>query len=276
MNVTEVMRELERLGTEQNRKVYRRHGAGEVLFGVSFAHMYTFQKRIKRDQELAEQLWATGNADARTLAAMIADPAHFTAERIDAWLTGVRYPMLIDLVIKHLVADAPFARELMERWTASNDEWIGRAGWTLAGCLAASPTPLPDAFFEAQLKAIEGAIHRAKNRARQAMNGALINIGARNGALRDKAIAAARRIGKVTIDHGDTDCKTPDAAGYIEKMWIRKEQAGKALPAKTKAAVARAKAPSPGAAKARAGRAEPAAPATKKSTKTARRAAGRS
>ena len=48
---------------------------------------------------------------------------------------------------------------------------------------------------------------------------AVIMIGCRNGALRKAATAAAKRIGKVEIDHGDTDCKTPDAAQYIEKTW---------------------------------------------------------
>jgi hypothetical protein len=35
--------------------------------------------------------------------------------------------------------------------------------------------------------------------------------------MQNKALAAAARIGKVEVDHGDTDCKTPDAAQYILK-----------------------------------------------------------
>ncbi len=37
-----------------------------------------------------------------------------------------------------------------------------------------------------------------------------------------KAIEAAKRIGKVEVDHGETNCKTPDAAPYIEKAAKRK------------------------------------------------------
>jgi hypothetical protein len=47
----------------------------------------------------------------------------------------------------------------------------------------------------------------------------LITIGGRNSTLRRAALAAAKRIGKVEVDHGDTDCKTPAAGPYIEKMW---------------------------------------------------------
>ena len=35
--------------------------------------------------------------------------------------------------------------------------------------------------------------------------------------LGDRAIATARRLGKVRVDVGDTDCQIPDAEGYILK-----------------------------------------------------------
>ncbi|XXS85730.1 DNA alkylation repair protein [Sorangium sp. So ce176] len=241
MDFTEVMSELERLGTEQNRKVYRRHGATDPLFGVSFAHMNALTKRIKRDHELAEALWATGNSDARSLAAAIADPGRFTRERLEAWLDGLRSPLLIDLFVKHIALKTPFARDAMERWTASDDEWIGRAGWTLAGALAAEDPSLPDSVFEERLSAIEASIHRAKNRAREAMNSALICIGARSEPLRGKALTAARRVGRVEVDHGETACKTPDAIAQIQKLWAARKPAV-ALAAKP----ARSAAASPG------------------------------
>ena len=45
------------------------------------------------------------------------------------------------------------------------------------------------------------------------------------------ATAAAQRIGKVHIDYGDTACKTPDAASYIEKAWAHSVSKGFASPA---------------------------------------------
>jgi hypothetical protein len=54
------------------------------------------------------------------------------------------------------------------------------------------------------------------------MNGALISIGVHKPALRKKAIQVAKRIGKVEIDHGETNCKTPDALSSIEKASMRK------------------------------------------------------
>ncbi|XXY01885.1 DNA alkylation repair protein [Sorangium sp. So ce204] len=244
MDFAKVMGELERLGTEQNRKVYRRHGMTDPLFGVSFAHMNALEKRIKRDHELAEALWATGNGDARTLAVAIADPERFTWDKLEAWLDGLRSPLLIDLLMKRVALKTPFARDAMARWTASSDEWIGRAGWTLLGLLATEDPSVPDSVFEERLSVIEASIHRAKNRAREGMNSALISIGGRNEPLRGMALTAARRIGKVEIDHGETSCKTPDATAYIESIWARKPAAkptkAAAKPAKAAAKPAKA------------------------------------
>ena len=74
---------------------------------------------------------------------------------------------------------------------------------------------LPDSYFEPYLIEIETGIHQQKNRVREAMNNALIAIGVRNAALQEKALSAAQAIGPVEIDHGETNCKTPDAAEYI-------------------------------------------------------------
>jgi hypothetical protein len=81
---------------------------------------------------------------------------------------------------------------------------------------------ISDADAEQALARIEREIHTSPNWARYAMNGALIAIGVYKPALRKKAIAAARRVGKVEVDHGQTNCKTPDAASYVEKAAKRK------------------------------------------------------
>ena len=57
--------ELERHGSEQTRKTYRRHGVLGDQYGVSYAHLKSMKKAIKTDQALAESLWASGNHDAR-------------------------------------------------------------------------------------------------------------------------------------------------------------------------------------------------------------------
>jgi 3-methyladenine DNA glycosylase AlkD len=168
-------------------------------------------------------LWESGNHDARMLAAMIADPRRLDAGTLDAWARGLRnYPETDAL--GGLAVQAPHARETMARWMASDSEWTAAAGWRILAHVAADGDGLPDEYFERFLATIERDIHGSPNRVRHQMNGALIAIGIRNPALQKKAEAAAARIGKVEVDHGETDCKTPEAVGYIRKAVARKEK----------------------------------------------------
>lgn len=225
------------MGTAQNIKIYKRHGYGEKLFGVSFANLSKLKKKIKTDHALAEQLWETDNTDAMILATMIADPDQFDDNKLEEWVNvGATY-VLVDYFVSNIAAKTSLARQKMEEWTSSDDEWIGRAGWRLLGSLAETDPILDDGYFEGFLEIIEKSIHSAKNRAREAMNMAVINIGVRNESLKEKAIETARAIGVVEIDHGDTSCKTPDAESYIEKtVEHRRMKAEKAAAKKKKTA----------------------------------------
>lgn len=218
----EVMAELKKMGTAQNIKIYKRHGAGDNLFGVSFANLNVLKKKIKKDQDIAAQLWATGNTDARSLATMVADPAQMDEETLDDWLKDISYYMLADIFAGNIVSKTAFAKKKMETWTRSDDEWIGRAGWQLLAHLAMKDESLKNEDFEPYLDIIEKNIHSSKNRIREAMNRALIAIGMRNEELEARAMAAAAVIGKVDVDHGETGCKTPDAIAYIKKAKNRK------------------------------------------------------
>ncbi|EEM16689.1 MULTISPECIES: DNA alkylation repair protein [Bacillus] len=216
MILEEVMHQLEECGTEQNRKTYRNHGAKEPLFGVSFANLKQLKKKIKKDHELAMSLWETKNMDAMTLATMIVDPKKFTSGQLDEWVQEVDYYCLMD-VLMSAVSSSPIAIEKLKKWTASQDEWIGRAGWSLLAHVAIKDKSLEDEFFLPFLKEIKAHIHTEKNRKKEAMNSALIAIGIRNDELEQKAITIAREIGKVDVEHGATSCKTPDAEAYIKK-----------------------------------------------------------
>jgi len=54
------------MGTAQNKKVYARYGAGENIFGVSFANLKILTKKIKKDHALAVRLWESGNVNSMT------------------------------------------------------------------------------------------------------------------------------------------------------------------------------------------------------------------
>jgi len=217
MDAAVALASLKKAGTEQNRKVYRRHGAPEPLFGVSFATIRTLAKQIKVDHAVATALWRSGNTDARTLAAMVADPARLDQATAAGWIAEAKYHLIVD-ELAAVLARSPIALTCMAAWVADDDEWLGRAGWSIMAALATHHAEVPDAAFPPYLAVIERRIDGAKNRTREAMNRALVAIGSRSDELAEVAIAAARRIGAVDVDHGDTACQTPDAELYIRKV----------------------------------------------------------
>lgn len=222
MNDLEVLRELESAGSEATRQTYRRHGVGDKQFGVSYAHLGKLQKKLKTNHTLAGRLWASGVHDAQILATMIADPAEMTAKEIDTWARQLSNYVLTD-ALAGLVSKTRFAKDQAERWIQSKDEWLASAGWQILSRLAQSDSSLPDSYFLAHLATVQASIHASKNRVRHAMNGALIGIGCRNSKLEKKAIEVAAQIGKVLVDHGETGCKTPDAASYIRKTLAHRQ-----------------------------------------------------
>jgi 3-methyladenine DNA glycosylase AlkD len=220
MSLAEVMKFLEKSGSEQARKTYTRHGATGPMFGVAFGTLSTLQKRIRVDHELALKLWETGNVDARNLAMKIADPAAISSSDLDRWAR--ENPMrMCGLYIGSLAQESGQGLAKAKQWLASSDERLRGTGWTLVSVLASRDDQSPDDVYARYLAQIEKSIHSEANEVKAAMNGALIAIGCRTAALRKAATAAAKRIGKVDVDHGDTSCETPDAASYIDKTWAR-------------------------------------------------------
>jgi 3-methyladenine DNA glycosylase AlkD len=223
MNYEQAMNELERLGTAQNRKIYARHGVGPAMFGVSFGGQRKLAKNIGTDHALARWLWKSGNHDARVLATMVADPTALSPRELDTWVRSLDNYVITDS-FSGMVARTRHARTKARKWSRTKGEWTGRAGWNLLARIALEADDLPAKWFEPWLRVIEKEIHSRRNRQRDAMNAALIAIGMRSDTLEKKATAAAKRIGKVDVDHGETGCKTPDAAEYIGKARKRRRR----------------------------------------------------
>jgi 3-methyladenine DNA glycosylase AlkD len=214
MEFADVMAELEAAGTEQNRRIYARHGVRGPMFGVSYAALGKLEKKIRRDHSIAVALWGTGNHDARVLACKVADPGQLAVKAAEAWCREIDCYLVAD-AFSILAAGAAWAPAQARKWSAAKGEWPSAIGWNIVGALA-DRGAWTDDELAAFLADIEARIHAAPNRTRYAMLLALIMIGLAPG-MADAAKAAATRIGPVAIDHGETGCKTPEPVSYIDK-----------------------------------------------------------
>jgi 3-methyladenine DNA glycosylase AlkD len=148
--------------------------------------------------------------------------------RIGTWGAQVdNRPLLAS--VAELAAKTPIAVDTLNTWIASGSEWLAATGWHVLAILASRGNGAPegvidDAAYGRYLQQIESTIHGSPNWVRHAMNGALIAIGLRSQELQAEALAAAQRIGKVVVDHGQTACKTPDAISYIRRAVLRRSE----------------------------------------------------
>ena len=217
MTYAEAMAELEAKGTEQTRKTYLRHGASEPLFGVKFGDLRPMGKKIGTDHALSEQLWASGNADARLLACMVADPAEVSEEELDAWLDDIDTYFLVDTFVAEIASKAPGRLERAERWIASDRDRTAQAGWDLMNYVALSDEEVTDDYFETQLALIAQRIEGYGNWTRRSASNTITGIGLRNDDLESAARETAAEMGQIEFDPGQTSCVMPDPIEYLEK-----------------------------------------------------------
>ncbi len=223
MTAAEIVEELASLGSESVRKVLRKHGARDPLLGVKIGDMKPIVRRVKQNYKLALELYDTGIYDAMYLAGLIADDARMTRKDLSAWVKKAEGGALATATVPWVAAGSPHGAELAREWIDSKDETTAVCGWsTLSALVSLKPDRELDlALYTRLLKRVQDSIHKQPDAVRAAMNHFIICAGCYVCALTDLALETAARIGKVTADRGDTECKVPDAAESIKKVEAR-------------------------------------------------------
>ncbi len=218
--VAEVMSELAKKGSAQTRKTYARHGAAVEMFGVKIGDLKTIAKQIKGNQALALELYDSGNSDAMYLAGLVADGCQMTKKQLEAWVKAANWYLLAEYTVPWVAAESPHGRDLARKWIGSKTPCIASSGWaTYASWISVRPDEDLDLDeIRALLDHVASEIHQAPNRVRYTMNGFVIAVGAYVKPLLKQAKAAAKKIGEVSVDMGDTACQVPLATAYIEKL----------------------------------------------------------
>ncbi|MBC8065029.1 MAG: DNA alkylation repair protein [Chlorobia bacterium] len=219
MKLNEVMAALEAKGSESIKRLLMKHGAKEPFFGVKIGDMKPIAKKLKGEQALALELFATGNGDAQYLAGVIADGRQMTAGQLQTWADTATWAMSSMTAVPWVASEHPEGFNLAIKWIESKNEEVARAGWNTLSALAATipDADLPVARFGKLLDRMAREMPKATEGVRYAMNNFIISCGTYIAPLGARAIATARKLGKVEIDMGDTDCKVPDAESYIIK-----------------------------------------------------------
>lgn len=220
MTAQEILNELKPLGSESYKRVIFKHGVADPCWGVKIGDMQKIVKRIKKDYKLALELYDSGIYDAMYLAGLIADDAKMTRKDLLHWLKGAYCRPLAGWTVAWVAAGSPHGWDLALEWIESKETLTAVAGWaTLASIVSVKPdTELDLAALKKLVTRVQKGIHKETDEVRYHMNAFLISLGSYVEPLKDVVLIAAEKIGPVTADLGDNDCKTPGIAEYISKV----------------------------------------------------------
>ena len=184
--------------------------------GVNLSELRAVAKRLKIQQDLALELWDTGDTAARLTAILICRPKLFGPEDLDAMLRDARTPKVHDWLVNYVVKKGPHAEELRVAWFADPDAVVASAGWSLTvERVAKSPEGLD---LPGLLDIIEAEMKDAPSRLQWSMNHCLAQIGISNPDLRARAIAIGERLEVLKDYPVPPNCTSPFAPIWINEM----------------------------------------------------------
>ena len=223
MTAKDIIAEIKPLGSEGYKRVIFNHGVKEPCFGVKISELQRIVKRVKKDYQLALDLYATGIYDARYLAGLIADDAKMTKADLQRWATQSNCRPLSSTTVAWVTAGSPHGWELGLEWIESKQPLLAVAGWATLGSLVSieADTELDLAALKQLLARVQETIHTAPDAVRYQMNLFVISVGCYVAALTAAAIKTGKQIGPVTANLGDNECQVPYAPDYIAKVQKR-------------------------------------------------------
>lgn len=201
MDFETVMEELEALGKERTKKIYVSNGAHEPLFGVATGAMKPIAKKIKINQSLAEELYATGNYDAMYFAGIIADPKAMTESDFDRWMDKAYFYMLSDYVVAVTLSESDIAQDVSDKWISSGSELRMSGGWSCYCWLLGNrkDNEFSESKISNMLDIVKDSIHNSPDRTKSAMNNFLYTVGISYLPLHEKAVETAKEVGIVEV-----------------------------------------------------------------------------
>jgi 3-methyladenine DNA glycosylase AlkD len=211
--VAEVLAELATLEDPKTRAVNEKHGDDH---GVNLTKLRAVAKRLKTQQDLARQLWDTGDSAARLVAILICRPKAFERDELDAMLRAARTPKVHDWLVSYVVKKSPHAEDLRVAWFADADPVVASAGWALTTeRVAKKPAGLDLAGL---LDVIEARMKRAPDRLQWAMNHCLAQIGIEHAEYRARALDIGERLEVLKDYPTPPNCTSPFAPVWITEM----------------------------------------------------------
>lgn len=162
--------------------------------GVSMPEVKTIAKRLGKDHGLALELWGAGIHEAKILAGLVAEPAKMERELMERWVRDFDSWDVCDQVCSYLFSKTEHAYAVIPSWTASEGEFVRRAGFVMMAALAIHDKKAGDGVFLSFFPIIEERSGDGRKYVKKAVNWAIRQMGKRNLRLNRECLLLAERI----------------------------------------------------------------------------------
>ncbi|MGM7669301.1 DNA alkylation repair protein [Microbacterium sp. A93] len=198
--------------------------------GVNLSKLRGVAQAAKTDpaskQQLALDLWATGDTASRLVALLLVFPKKLGAEQIDAMIREARAPKVHDWLVNYVAKKSPHLEELRRTWTEDTDQLVAAAGWDLISHQVYKKPEVLD--LPALLDTIEARMKDAPKDLQWSMNNTLAAIGIEAPELRGRAVDIGERLEVLKDYPTPPNCTSPFAPLWITEIVRRNEQAAAA------------------------------------------------
>jgi 3-methyladenine DNA glycosylase AlkD len=140
------------------------------------------------------ELWQSGIAEARILAAMVAEPEKLTEQQMDSMVNDIDSWDIGDQTCMNLFEKTPLAWRKITEWSQRNEEFVKRTAYGLIACIAWHDKKAEDQKIVALFPVIAHGAQDQRKSIQKAVSWALRNIGKRNPNLNQQAITFAQKI----------------------------------------------------------------------------------
>lgn len=223
MRVEEVLNLLAPKASDKTKKRYMSQGAKEPLLGMTIKELKPVAKMLMADercQQIALDLYETGNYDLMYLAGMIVDPKKLSKQDFDDWLSKAYFYMISDFIVAVCLSETDIAFEVADAWIKSDQDLVAGGGYATYSWMLASRKD--EVFDKDHLRAIMlgtvDHLKRAGERTKYDIYYFLYNLGLSYIPLAEEALALADEIGPISVIEANGKTLLYHAGNEIRKQ----------------------------------------------------------
>lgn len=220
MTYDEVMDRLHQLA-DPEKVEFKKKKFGVVAhnsIGVYHKDLKGLAKEIGADHELALRLFDSGLYEGRLLCSKLFRPKHLTEELMEKWTATFENWEICDSFSMGIYARSSFAVRKAVEWSEREAEFEKRAAFAIMAAYCMADKKADNAVFESFFPIIIREAKDERTYVKKAVNWALRNIGKRNIDLHRRASEVAKEI--LSLDDKTASWIAKDALREFEKKGL--------------------------------------------------------